>query len=154
MNNLPSTEYCVCTSIISSASVYFFPFLVSQTSQAGCVKLWKRIRKTGRRRRSLRAIRTATTRPPYLLLSSRYNNFYLASCFHAPTRMRSFHSNIPLYHQMFEQNLQVAAQINETFKEQVLKVCLKQMNSFLVRYCDLKLLIFFIFFPPTVCYYC
>uniref|UniRef100_A0A8C1CGM5 Exocyst complex component 3-like n=1 Tax=Cyprinus carpio TaxID=7962 RepID=A0A8C1CGM5_CYPCA len=36
--------------------------------------------------------------------------------------------------QMFEQNLQVAAQISETFKEQLLRVCLKQMNSFLVRY--------------------
>ncbi|XP_072296653.1 exocyst complex component 3 [Eucyclogobius newberryi] len=36
--------------------------------------------------------------------------------------------------QMFEQNLQVAAQIDGDFREQVLKLCLKQMNTFLLRY--------------------
>ncbi|KAL2097003.1 hypothetical protein ACEWY4_006210 [Coilia grayii] len=36
--------------------------------------------------------------------------------------------------QMFEQNLQVAAQVNDTFKEKVLEQCLKQMSSFLNRY--------------------
>uniref|UniRef100_A0AAV2JWT4 Exocyst complex component 3 n=1 Tax=Knipowitschia caucasica TaxID=637954 RepID=A0AAV2JWT4_KNICA len=36
--------------------------------------------------------------------------------------------------QMFEQNLQVAAQIDGDFREQVLKLCLKQMNFFLLRY--------------------
>lgn len=34
---------------------------------------------------------------------------------------------------MFEQNLQVAAQIDGDFREQVLKLCLKQMNTFLIR---------------------
>ncbi|KAJ8272763.1 hypothetical protein GJAV_G00093140 [Gymnothorax javanicus] len=36
--------------------------------------------------------------------------------------------------QMFEQNLQVAAQIDESFKDQALQLCLKQMTSFLHRY--------------------
>ncbi|XP_034038723.1 exocyst complex component 3 [Thalassophryne amazonica] len=36
--------------------------------------------------------------------------------------------------QMFEQNLQVAAQIDDDFREQVLKLCLKQMYTFLTRY--------------------
>ncbi|XP_062373374.1 exocyst complex component 3 [Sardina pilchardus] len=36
--------------------------------------------------------------------------------------------------QMFEQNLQVAAQVDDTFKEKVLGQCLKQMCSFLNRY--------------------
>lgn len=35
---------------------------------------------------------------------------------------------------MFEQNLQVAAQMDGDYKEKVLKQCLGQMNTFLIRY--------------------
>lgn len=41
---------------------------------------------------------------------------------------------------MFEQNLQVAAQIDGDFKEQVLKLCLRQMNIFLIRYYEYSVL--------------
>lgn len=52
----------------------------SLTLPAGCGKLWKRTRKTGRRRRSPRRTRTATTRPPCLPSSSRYTHTHTLTC--------------------------------------------------------------------------